>query len=131
VTAARVGLAVLAIAVLAWLGVMERNTRLQADGTEATARQDFAAAESAFRSARLLNPDATPDMRRAFVFALSGRPREAVGLLEDVVRREPENRSAWGLLAGVTRETEPAIARRARAALDRLDPLNAASPPAR
>jgi predicted Zn-dependent protease len=128
---ARAVVAVVAVVVIAWLGVMERNTRLEAAGTAATARQDFARAESDFRAARLLNPDTMPDARRAYVYALSSRPREAVALLVDVVQREPENRAAWGVLEEITRASQPAIARRARAALDRLDPLNAASPPAR
>jgi hypothetical protein len=126
--AARVLVAVLAVAVLGWLAVMERNTRLQAEGTEATVRQNFARAESDFRAARLLNPDTTPDARRAFVYALSSRQREAVALLEDVVRREPDNRAVWGVLEGVTRATRPATAQRARDALRRLDPLNAEPP---
>jgi hypothetical protein len=129
--AARAVVAVLALALLAWLGVMERDTRLQARGTAATARQDFARAESDFRSARLLNPDTTPDARRAYVYALSSRQREAVTLLEDVVRREPENRAAWGVLEEITRATEPETARRARDALRRLDPLNAGPPTGR
>jgi hypothetical protein len=129
--AARVLVAVLAVAALAWLGVMERNTRLQAEGTAATARQHFDRAESDFRAARLLNPDTNPDARRAYVYALSSRRREAVALLEDVVRREPDNRAVWGVLEEITRATEPATARRARAALRRLDPLNAEPRPRR
>jgi predicted Zn-dependent protease len=121
----RIVVAVVAVVVLAWLGVMERATRLQADGIAATARHDFAAAESAFRAARLLTPDTATDVRRAYVYALSSRTREGAALLEDVVRREPENRSAWGVLEEITRASQPATARRARAALDRLDPLNA------
>jgi hypothetical protein len=131
VRAARIAVAVVAVAVLAWLGVMERSTRLQAAGVAATARQDFAGAESDFRAARFLNPDTTPELRRAYVYGLSSRARDGVALLEDVLHREPENRSAWGVLEELTRETEPATARRARAALRRLDPLNAASPPGR
>jgi hypothetical protein len=117
--------AVLAVAAIAWLGLMERSTRLQADGIAATARQDFASAESDFRAARFLNPDTAPDLRRAFVYEASSRQREAVALIEDVLRREPENRSAWGVLEEFTRERDPATSARARAALSRLDPLNA------
>jgi predicted Zn-dependent protease len=127
----RVLVAVVAVAVLAWLGVMERAARLQAEGVAATARHDFDAAESSFRSARWLNPDTTADVQRAYVYALSSRPRQGAALLEDVVRREPENRSAWGVLEDITRASDPATARRARAALNRLDPVNARSPRAR
>ena len=124
----RIVVALVAVAVLAWLGVMERATRLQAEGVAATARHDFADAESDFRAARRLNPDTTPDVQRAYLYALSSRTREGAALLEDVVRREPENRSAWGVLEDITRASEPVTARRAREALNRLDPLNARSP---
>jgi predicted Zn-dependent protease len=127
----RIAVAVVAVVVLAWLGVMERATRLQSSGIAATARHDFADAESDFRAARLLNPDRAADVQRAYVYALSSRTAEGAALLEDVVRREPENRAAWGVLEDITRASEPATARRARAALNRLDPLNAKPPPER
>jgi hypothetical protein len=127
----RIAVAVVAVVVLGWLGVMERATRLQASGIAATARHDFADAESDFRDARLLNPDTAADVQRAYVYALSSRTREGAALLEDVVRREPDNRAAWGVLEDITRASEPATARRARAALNRLDPLNAKPPPER
>jgi hypothetical protein len=127
----RILVALVAVVVLAWLGVMERATRLQAQGVAATARHDFGGAESDFRAARFLNPDTTADVQRAYVYALSSRTPQGAALLEDVVRREPENRSAWGVLEGITRASEPATARRARAALNRLDPLNARSPQGR
>ncbi len=114
-TAARVVLAVVAVMVLVWLGAMERSVRLQAAG-----------GESAYRDARLLNPDTTPDVRRAFLYQGTGRPEQAAALLEDVLRREPENLDAWGLLYAFTRDRDPATARRALAARERLDPLGAA-----
>jgi predicted Zn-dependent protease len=119
---ARAGVAVVAVVVLAWLGVSERSVRLQASGVAATARHDFDRAESDFRAARLLNPDAAPDLGRAFVYAASSRQAQAVALLDDVLRREPDNRAAWGVLEQITRQSDPGSARRAHAALRRLDP---------
>ena len=113
-TAARVAVAVVAVLALVWLGAMERSVRLQATGGEA-----------ALRDARLLNPDTTPDVRRAFLYQGTGRPEEAAALLESVLRREPENLDAWGLLYAFTRERDPATARRALSARERLDPLGA------
>jgi tetratricopeptide (TPR) repeat protein len=123
--AARAIVAVVAVAVLGWLAVMERNTRLQASGVAATAQQDFARAESDFRAARLLNPDVAPDMRRSFVYEASSRQDQAIALLEDVVRQEPDNRAAWGVIEEFTRERDPAVSARALQQLQRLDPLNA------
>jgi hypothetical protein len=126
--AARAALAMIAVAVVVWLGVMERDARLQARGIDAAARLhvpgSFERAESDLRGARLLNPDAAPDVSRAALYYGAGRTAQAVQLLEDVVRREPQNRGAWIVLFGFTRDREPAVAERARAALLRLDPLS-------
>jgi hypothetical protein len=123
---ARAAVVAVAVAVLSWLGVMERGVRLQASGVAAAQRGDYARADADFRAARLLTPDTLPDVRRAFVFQGTGRTREAVAVIEDVVRREPHNLGAWRLLYEFTRERDPATSRRALAAIRRLDPLNAA-----
>jgi hypothetical protein len=121
----RVFVAVAAIAVLAWLGTMERGVRLQARGVAAAEQPDFAQAEANFRRARFLSPDTLPDLRRAFVYQGSGRSEQAAAVLEDVLRREPENLGAWRLLLIFTRDRDPVTARRAVAALRRLDPISA------
>jgi hypothetical protein len=125
----RVAVIVVAAAVLAWLGVMERDARLQARGVAAAGRLDVpgngARADAALRGARLLNPDTAPDVGRALVLQARGRSREAAGVLEAVVGREPDNLTAWGVLFAVTRASDPAIARRALAARRRLDPVGA------
>jgi hypothetical protein len=124
----RVGVALVACVVLGWLGVMERDARLQARGTEAAGRLhvpgNFARAEADFRAARLLNPDTAPDVSRAFLYRQRGRRPEAVSLLENVVRREPDNRAAWGVLLTFARGYDADVEQRALAALERLDPLN-------
>ena len=90
-----------------------------------SAAGDWPAAEADFRAARVLNADTSPDIRRAFLYQGSGRPGDAAAVLEDVVRREPDNLDAWGLLYAFTRERDPALARRALEARARLDPLGA------
>ena len=126
---ARAGVAVLAVLVLAWLAVMERDRRLQARGV-ATAGAlhgpaDVARADADLRAAGFLNPDTRPELERALVLRYAGRNDEAVAVVEDVLRREPENRAAWGGLLVLAGERSPAAAERARAALRRLDPVNA------
>ena len=127
--AARIAVAVVAVAAIAWLAVMERNVRLQARGVEASNQLvvpgNAARAEAAFRDARLLNPDTMPDLGRAYVYQARGRRREAAALLSDIVRREPDNLTAWGVLYSLTRRSDPATARRALAAQARLDPVSA------
>jgi predicted Zn-dependent protease len=126
---ARVSLALVAVLVLGWLGVMERDARLQQRGVEAAGRLSVAGnvarAEAAFRDARLLNPDTTPDVGRALAYLGAERRTEATAVLEDVLRREPENLTAWGVLFNVARKGDPATAARAIAARRRLDPVSA------
>jgi hypothetical protein len=127
--AARVAVAVVAVAVIAWLAVMERNVRLQARAVQTSDHLvvpgNAASAEAAFRDARLLNPDTAPDLGRAYVYQARGRRADAAALLSDIVRREPDNLIAWGVLHSLTRRSDPATARRALAAQARLDPLAA------
>ena len=126
---ARVVLGLVAVLVLGWLAVMERDTRLQERGIEASGRLtvpgNAARAEAAFRSARFLNPDTTPDVGRAVLYLARERRPEAAAVLRDVLRREPDNLTAWNVLYGVTRERDPATARRALAERERLDPVAA------
>ena len=89
--AARIGIGVLAVVVLAWLAVGLRNARLEAD------------------EAGLANFD--------------GRPREALRLLRDVVRSEPENFDAWFLMASVAARIDPPLAARAEERARALNPL--------
>ncbi len=119
----RAAVSVVAVLVIAWLGVMERDVRRQADGVEAAQQRDFGAADAAFRAARTLNPDTAPDVGRAFVYERTGRHAAAAAVLEDVVRREPDNLTAWGLLYTFTKDHDPATAARALAARRVLDPM--------
>jgi hypothetical protein len=127
--AARAAVGLVAVLVLGWLAVMERDTRLQARGIEASGRLAVAGnearADAAFRDARFLNPDTTPDVGRAVMYLARERRRKAAAVLRDVLRREPDNLTAWSVLYGVTRQSDPATARRALAARRRLDPLAA------
>lgn len=126
---ARVATVLVAVVVLAWLGVMERDRRLFARGAAAAGNlrtaADVSRAEADLRGARLLNPDLLPDVTRALVYRYDGRYDDAIALVEDVLRREPENRGAWGGLFALAQGRDPAAAERAAAALKRLDPINA------
>jgi hypothetical protein len=122
---ARLVVVVAAVAVIAWLGVMERDTRLLARADHAARARDYAAAERDLRAAGTLTADTTGDLRRAFLLQGTRRGDDARALLEDVVRREPDNLTAWGLLLTFSREADPAAAARARAQVRRLDPLRA------
>ena len=121
---ARVALAAVAVLVLAWLGVMERDTRLQAQGVS---ERNLARADADLRAARVLNPDTAPDLGRAFLYLHrpgAAAARRAAALLEGVLRREPDNIAAWSGLLLVARGHDPGTVRRALRALRRLDPLD-------
>jgi hypothetical protein len=126
--AARASVVLLALVMLAWLGVMERNLRLQAEGVAAlrtgSALRDPARTQADLRRARLLNPDTAPDVTRAVVYRAVGRPRQAIALLETVVRREPDNLAAWSVLRLSAAGNDPDAFRRSLSALRRLDPVN-------
>ena len=116
---------VVALVVLGWLAIQERNVRLQARGVQAAQARDLERAEESFRAARLLSPDPLPELRLALLYQGSAREDDARAMLERILAREPENLSAWGLLLTWTRGRDPAAVRRALAARQRLDPLRA------
>jgi Tfp pilus assembly protein PilF len=125
----RVALAVVAVLALGWLAVQQRDAVLQQQGVEASAHLALpghpARAERAFSDARLLNPGTDPDVGRAVVYLALEQRARAKALLEDVLRREPDNLTAWAVLYSVSRDRDEATARRALAARARLDPLSA------
>lgn len=134
---ARVAVGIIALAAIGWLAVMERDARLYDRGLAAGGRLDdpatIARAEADLRAARLLNPDRTPDVARALVLSTTGREAEARALIEDVLRAEPDNLSAWSALGYANAGKDPAVDERVREAVRRLDPLRRGdrSPPAR
>ena len=126
---ARALIAVLAVAALAWLGIglrdlglLERGERLST-APDATAGQVDEAARL-LEDARFLNPDLRPLLAEGAVLAARGgrRAPEGLALLEEAVRREPDNVFAWGVLASATRRLDPERSRAARARAAELSP---------
>jgi Tfp pilus assembly protein PilF len=105
---------------------MERNTRLEATSLHLLGEGHTARAEANLRDARLLNPDTTPDFRRALLYVTKRQGDRAVATLESVVAREPDNLQAWATLLAFGRSRhDSALVQRALAAVRRLDPLEA------
>jgi hypothetical protein len=130
---ARIAVAVIAVGVIGWLAVMERDTRLYQRGIAAGGSLDnpqtIARAESDLEDARLLTPDRTPDVGRALILWTAGHAAPARTVLEDVVASEPDNLSAWTALGWVNAGADPQLGRRVAAELRRLDPLSGGRPP--
>jgi succinylarginine dihydrolase len=126
---ARVAVAMVAVVVLGWLAVMERDDRKVASAVAAAQHgldpRTFARADADLRAARLLNPDTQPQIDRALL-RYSGHRGGAEAIVEDVLRGEPDNLTAWGVLYTIARgRNDPAAVRRSLAALRRLDPVTA------
>jgi predicted Zn-dependent protease len=122
---ARVVVAAVAIVLIGWLAVLEHDTRLY-DSAIAAGRQIGEPAVAArvqrdLEDARALNPDRTPDIARGVFLRNTGRAAAGRAVLEDVLRDEPDNLTAWRALALVGGGPDA----RVQAQLRRLDPLSA------
>ena len=137
--AARLALALLAVAAIGWLGLSYRSVEHQEEA-EATLQKPLAEYLKTGRSsavppaelrratdridaAKRLNPDSTLDLDRGSLHLLSGEEAKAADTFQDVVDREPQNLQAWLALAFATRDTDRARARRATRRADALNPI--------
>lgn len=123
----RVLLVAIAAVVCAVLVAGLRSARLQADADRRipAARIDHALVQhkrDQLDRARWLNPDVRPLTREAQLLLFIGRDREATELLEEVVRREPENAEAWRGLLQSTLRIDPDRSREAARRLRELSP---------
>lgn len=124
----RAGLLVCALAVCLWLAVGLRATRLQAEADRRVPaaqvdRDEVRRKRELLSDARWLNPDTAPLIREAQLLLFVDRDREAIRLLEEVVRREPDNYEAWRGLSQAALRLDPRRAREAVRETDRLNPL--------
>lgn len=127
--AARVLLALCALLVIGWVGVLFRNYEI---GKDAAVRAFFAPAKSRAErerdlerldDAQLLDPNAYWKVARANYQLATGDRRGAAAAAEELVKAEPENIFAWGTLSRATERSDPARARQAAAEIRRLNPL--------
>jgi predicted Zn-dependent protease len=126
---ARFALAVVAVLVLAWIGVLLRDFTI---GHDAAERSFFDARSSRaqrlddrrrLEDAELLDPSSYWALAHASNLLRGGERRRAVAEAEALVRDEPENVAVWGLLGNATRVSDPARAAEAAARRDQLNPL--------
>jgi predicted Zn-dependent protease len=124
---AAAGLAVAVLAVL-WVHSARLETQAQsiaARPPQALSKRDVDRAVRLFQSARAHNPDSRPIEREAGLLIRSGRARQGTALLRPVVKREPDDLTAWALIAIGARTFDPALTREATARADALNPLAA------
>ena len=126
---ARVLLAVCALIVIAWTGVLVRDHYLGKSAAAPLLYQpdlsdrDFRRNMDRLSDARFLDPDSAADLARTEYYLFRGRPRAAARVAEALVRSEPANADAWRLLWRATRVVDPTRAQEAAAELKRLNPL--------
>jgi hypothetical protein len=121
-----VGVAVLAAA---WLAVSYGNSHVirqvqivAADRHASNARLDAALRDA--RSGQALDPSRGTESL-SYQASLEIRLRripEALGTLQEIVRREPDTAEPWFLIAQLSLGSDPALSARAEAQLRRLDP---------
>jgi predicted Zn-dependent protease len=111
---ARALLLVLALAAAGWLASGYPGARDEARAVYGSARTDPPEAIRLLDAARARRPDSTVVPRLAGLLVLSGRPDRAIALLRPLVRAEPDNATAWAVLAIALSRTDPVAARAAQ-----------------
>ena len=126
---ARISVAAVAVVAIAWLAVNMRNLDRFEEGqrlalARGTTPAQVEQAARLLEDSRFLNPDTRPMLSKGALLVArgDGRAREGLALLEEAVRREPENVLAWGVLAAATRRLDPARSRVARERARELSP---------
>jgi predicted Zn-dependent protease len=122
----RIGMVVVALAAIVVMAIWWNDARLLGDARHAavTARTpaDVERAARLFERSRRLSPDTLPQTGEAFMLLRAGQLDRGVRLLDDIVRREPRNATAWGLIAIAEQKRDPARAALARAKEAALNP---------
>ena len=127
---------VVSVAAIAWIGVWLHSARLEARAIElatpvagrAPTPAQLAEAQDLLVRAREHNADTRPIVLEAQLAAFSGRPAAAIPLLQEVVRREPDNVLAWRLLAQLARGRDLRLAALAERRLREISPPVNAGP---
>lgn len=119
--AARIALGLVAAAALAGFLFYVHRQHVETDGLRATRQAvrthqpaDFARARRLLQDSRTLFPGAGPELFEVALLTSFRRDRDALRILDEVVRREPSNLPAWGQIEVVARKIDPARAAEAR-----------------
>jgi hypothetical protein len=126
-TLPRAVVALIAIVLVAWFGVLARDERIgnaAVDRIVAEPGMSRAAWNDAMldlRRADLLDPATDWRVTRASYLLLRDE-QEALRVARSVVRDEPDNLPAWVMIGRVATRTDPALAARAAREIERLNP---------
>ena len=127
--AGRVALFAVAVAMLVWLAVslgdvhaLNSATRVTQAKTVPPRAQIERGLRDASRAARLHPGDTAPMLVEASLLYEEGRPHAAAAVLEQVIKKEPQNRDAWHNLAIVAFGFDRRLSQMAGARFLQLDP---------
>jgi hypothetical protein len=127
----RIGLAVVAVAMVGWLTPQLVSAWRLHDGTVVAfktgarpTRAEIRRADRALRSGSFAF-DRQRRYARAFLLGVHAKqPRRAIPMLLSLTRAEPDNADAWALLSVLAEASRPRLAARARArALELVPPV--------
>jgi cytochrome c-type biogenesis protein CcmH/NrfG len=118
----RVLLIVVAVVACGWLAAGLYSARLQTRAEHPHPGDSVADRLDRLDRAAFLNPSVELKLREAQIVLEAGDADEAVRLLREVVRREPDNRYAWAGLVQALGTRDPAGTRHALSELRRLVP---------
>ncbi len=122
--AIRAAVTVVAVLVVGWLVVLERDYRLQTRAITQTGALGPARSADDLNRARFLNPNRDPDFLRALVIVGQGQYQSGKAIITSALRDEPDNLSGWNTLRLISLGgRDPASERLAIANLQRLDPI--------
>jgi hypothetical protein len=122
--------ALVAVLVLGWLGVLYRDERVARTASDKIFYEsplppaEYERQLNRLRDARLLDPDRSWQLLQVRYMLLYGQPRRAIEAAERFVRKEPDNLEGWVLLFNAARELDSDRAREAAAQIRRLNPLS-------
>ena len=120
--------ALVAVAIAAWLGVQAVGAHGDAEVTRITLSERAPGADQRRRAELLiermerLNPDTRPRQLRGLVAYRAGDMARATAIFERIARDEPENLQAWALLSRAAERYDPSLAATARARMRELAP---------
>lgn len=127
----RAALALVSVLVVVWLVGSLRSTTAYEEALALTAQIQFSGgqeggfqqAQENIRRSRRFGPDTRALRVRALLLLAVGRQAAAAATAERLVRLEPENLDAWGILFEATRQADPSRSNEALRRARRLNPL--------
>lgn len=127
----RAALALVSVLVVVWLVGSLRSTTAYEEALALAAQIQFSGGqEGGFQQAqgniersRRFGPDTRALRVRALLLLAVGRQAAAAATAERLVRLEPENLDAWGILFEATRQVDPERSNEALRRARRLNPL--------